>query len=354
MLTQQVLALGLGLSGWYLAWRFRLPAATIVGPMLLVGAAAALGIARVDFPDWVKTALQIVVGVFLGYSIDRDVVARIRLMLKPVALATTWILASALLIGYMLAALTRMDLATAFLGTSPGGIAEMSAMAMASRANVALVATLQLFRIVVTTFAIPLLAKSALVQRSIAAPDNNLAKVQHPSRHSSRAIGKSSSRFAWFAWLVLGAAGSCGFAWLKIPAAGVIGALVAVGSARASGLDIARPPLALRTAAQVGLGVLIGAAFDGQALAQLRREFLVVALVTAATVVSSLGLAGIVQRLLRVDPQTALLACAPAGLSQMGIIADELGAEVFVVNMFQLARLVCAVLVLPLLFRLLL
>ena len=36
------------------------------------------------------------------------------------------------------------------------------------------------------------------------------------------------------------------------------------------------------------------------------------------------------------DAPTALLACAPAGVTQMTVIADEIGGDVLVVTLFQL------------------
>ncbi len=317
--------------------------------MIIVGAAAAFGRVQVDFPAWVKIGLQVVVGSFLGYSVDRTAVARIRSMIKPIALATLWLIFSALLIGYALSRLARIDLATAFFGTSPGGIAEMSAMAISSHANVALVATLQSFRIVTTVLTIPALSKGINTQRHSTTLRIDPAEMVRPARRSS-----SSARFSWILWLLIGTVGGCLFLWAQVPAAGVIGSMVAVAGIRTLGVDIDRPPLSLRTVAQVGLGILIGTTFDNHTLALLRDEFLLIMLVTAATVVSSLGLASVIERAVHTDRQTALLACAPGGLAQMGIIADELGAQVFIVNVFQLARLITAVLILPFLARLLL
>ncbi len=317
--------------------------------MVVVGIAAAFGIIKVDSPVWVKAGLQIVIGSFLGYSVDRRAVVRIRSMVKPIALATAWLISSALLIGYVLSRLARIDLATALLGTTPGGIAEMSAMAMSSHANVALVATLQSFRIVATVLTIPALSKGIAPPRDPAFP-----QVAPTEPSSAPILPTSLPRLTWLVWLVLGTLGGCLFLWAQVPAAGLIGSMVAVAIARTIGVEIERPPLLLRTLAQVGLGILIGASFDDHTMQLLRDEFLLVMLVTAGTVISSLGLASVVERALQTDRQTALLACAPGGLAQMGIIADELGAQVFVVNVFQLARMITAVLILPILIHLLL
>ncbi len=343
----------LGFLGWRVASRLRAPAAAMLGPMILVGIASSLGIARADFHVAVKTALQIVIGVFLGYKIDWDALSRIRALIRPIALVTTWMLAAAVLIGYALASVTHIDLATAFLGTSPGGIAEMTAMAISIQADVTLVATLQFFRIVSTIVAIPLLAKGLGVQDTAAPAKRGAEPVRAPETFEARPTS-TADRFTGLVYLALGALGSLGFAALRIPAAGVVGALTTVALARVVGCKYCEPPQALRTLAQIGLGIIIGAAFNDQTLTELRAQFLPVLVTTAATVLSALALARVVQRWLKTDLQTALLACAPGGLAQMGIIADELGAEVFVVNLFQLTRLVSAVLLLPILIRLLL
>jgi membrane AbrB-like protein len=337
-----------------LASRLRVPAATVLGPMILVGAASALGVARADFPAWVKIALQIVIGVFLGYKIDWESLTRIRTMLRPIALVTIWMVGAAILIGYALARLTSVDLATALLGTSPGGIAEMTAMAISIQADVTLVATLQTFRLIATIGAVPFLARG-LVAPTTPAIEEPLPALMPPLNDSTRARPVSNvDRFAWLLYLALGVLGSFIFAMLKIPAAGVIGAMVAVALARIVGCKSCEPPHVLRTLAQVGLGIVIGSAFNDQTLTELRSQFLPILLTTVATVASALMLARVVQRALKTDLQTALLACAPGGLVQMGIIADELGAEVFVVNLFQLTRLVSAVILFPILVRLLL
>ncbi len=318
--------------------------------MVVVGAAAAFGIIQVDSPVWAKTGLQIVIGSFLGYNVDRTAVARIRSMIKPIALSTVWLISSSLLIGYLLAQLSGIDLATAFFATTPGGLAEMTAMAMSSHANVALVATLQSFRIVATVLTIPALSKGVVPPRKPA-----VAQPMVPAEPSSLpTLPASRLYYSWLVWLVLGTLGSGLFLWAQVPAAGVIGSMVAVAIARIIGVDTERPPLSLRTLAQVGLGILIGLTFDDHTVELLRDEFPLVMLVTAGTVISGLGLAGVVERALMTDRQTALLACAPGGLAQMGIIADELGAQVFVVNVFQLARLITAVLILPLVIHFLL
>lgn len=90
--------------------------------MLCVGAAACCGVSRVAFPPWFKTALQIMVGAFVGCNVDRRTSARIRALAGPLAFATAWMTSSALLIGFLFARYTGVGLVTALLGTRPAAL----------------------------------------------------------------------------------------------------------------------------------------------------------------------------------------------------------------------------------------
>ena len=115
------------------------------------------------------------------------------------------------------------------------------------------------------------------------------------------------------------------------------------GAARISGIPLRRPPDQLRTAAQLGIGILIGTTFSPQTAVQLAHNFLPVIGAASALVASGLVLSRTLQRTLGLDTQTALLACSPAGLSQMAALSEELGAQTFIVSIFQLTRMLTVV-----------
>jgi len=344
-LLHAILTLLLGLVGWRVALRLQMPAAAILGPMLLVGATACLGVEPADFPAWLKTAAQAVIGIFLGLKLNRSTLTRTQSLVWPIAVANAWLLLSGLLIGYVMTRLAQVDLHTSLLGTTPGGIVEMTVMAGSFQADVALVATLQAFRLVSTNVSIPILARRQVNQH---APSD--APVTPPRSKSEPCAPR---RAGWPLCLLVGLSGGYLLTWLQVPAGGVVGALVAVGAVQLAGVELSPLPTPIRNAAQVLAGIFIGLTFSAQTLVELRAAFLVIVMTTAATMSSSLLLARFIQRGLRRDAQTALLACAPGGLVQMGIIADELGAQTFVVSLFQFTRIVCVIVLTPLVFRML-
>lgn len=331
--------------------------------MILVGAAASLGVVAVVLPVWLRLALQMVIGTFAGYRLDQEAAQRIRKMGKPVLVVTAWTIGSALLVGYLLGTITGLDWPTAFLGTAPGSLPEMSAMALTMQANVAMVATLSSARLIATMITVPFLARRNAGNGKSAAPvdvacaEGVLAAgaPETSDAATSRLAAPSSPRgLHWTACLAIGVAGGSLFSWLQLPAAGVMGSILAVAAARISGLQLRRPPDTLRTVAQFGIGVLIGTTFNPQTVVQLAHNFLPVVGAAAALVGSGLVLSRALQKALGLDTQTALLACSPAGLSQMAALSEELGSQTFIVSIFQLTRMLTVVLVLPIIFRLLL
>jgi len=62
-------------------------------------------------------------------------------------------------VGFLLTRLHSLNLISAFLGTSPGGMAEMGLTAVLVRADVSLVAAYQMFRLLFILFVMPLLLK---------------------------------------------------------------------------------------------------------------------------------------------------------------------------------------------------
>ena len=126
-----------------------------------------------------------------------------------------------------------------------------------------------------------------------------------------------------------------------------------VAAATSLGAPLQKPPNVVRSLALVGIGTLVGTSFGPDTVAALATRSLPILTATAGAVTAGLALAFLVSRWLKVDMPTAFLACSPGGMSQMIIIADELGANTLVVCLFQLARRISVVVMLPVLFRLL-
>lgn len=151
--------------GAFGAARLRLPAATVIGPMFLSAAVHLAGATESAPPTLVVQASQVVIGATLGCrfvgfapSLAGRTIAHacvVGAMMIAVTVATSLVLASA----------TGIGLPAILLGFAPGGLAEMSLVAIALGADAAFVATHHIVRIVLVVLCAPLLFRGLAARR---------------------------------------------------------------------------------------------------------------------------------------------------------------------------------------------
>ena len=142
-----VILAGCAVAGYFLAKALRVPAAPVVGPMILSAAVHLAGVTSAKPPSELIAAAQVIVGSAIGCrfaGIGRDFLRRA----LTAALGGTAIhLTATLAFAWLLASLTALDFIAVILAYSPGGLAEMSLIALALGADAAYVATHHIFRI---------------------------------------------------------------------------------------------------------------------------------------------------------------------------------------------------------------
>lgn len=131
----------------------RLPAGIIIGPMLLSGAVHVAHIVMVPPPSIIVIAAQIVLGTAIGC---RFVGTGAREVGRDMALgAASSVLMIGVAFGFAVVAarLVDIDLREVFLAFAPGGMTEMSLLALAMGKDVAFVTVFHLARIILVVFA---------------------------------------------------------------------------------------------------------------------------------------------------------------------------------------------------------
>ena len=133
---------------------------------------------------------------------------------------------------------------------------------------------------------------------------------------------------------------------LKLPAPAMLGSMIAVGLTNIL-FDYAALPLAVKVFAQAISGAFIGLQINRSDLGRLKSlivPFLILAvLLTANTFVVGI----VIRQLCGWDWMTALLACVAGGVTDISLIAMEMGADVGTVAMMQTSRLVGVLLFFP-------
>lgn len=150
-----VILLICGIAGYWLANRLDLSFSQILGPMILAGFAYASGLVETPLPTLLVMAAQVVIGSAIGAQFRG---MRLVSMLRP-AISASVVTGVMLVVAVGLARLSApiLDIKeeTLLLALAPGGLAEMSLIAISMDADTALIATMHILRITLIVVAGP-------------------------------------------------------------------------------------------------------------------------------------------------------------------------------------------------------
>ncbi|MCJ8138699.1 AbrB family transcriptional regulator [Falsirhodobacter halotolerans] len=135
-------------SGLWIALRLRFPAAPMTGPLLMSALVHALGLTDAIPPAWAVSVAQVVVGSLLGARFAGLPMGHIGLAAKVTVLNVAMGLGIAALFGLALSGATGQPVAAIFLAFAPGGVAEMSLIALSIQLSVVFVTVHHVVRIV--------------------------------------------------------------------------------------------------------------------------------------------------------------------------------------------------------------
>ena len=155
----------LALIGVWIGRRLHLPAAPLIGPMVLTAGLQAGGLIDLQGPQLLLNAAQLVVGSSLGARFANSTTRRLlaALGLGVISVAVTLAIASGLALA--LEPFVPLSFQTLLISYSPGGVTEMSLVALSLGASPVLVSTHHLFRIILAVGVASLLSKSAGYRR---------------------------------------------------------------------------------------------------------------------------------------------------------------------------------------------
>lgn len=137
-----------GALGWWGASRLRFPAAVLSGPLLLSALVHVTGITAATPPGWLILVTQWVVGTALGSRFAGFQRSRLWLALWLASLNVAAVLAIAALIALALATPVGEPVPALILAFAPGGITEMSLVALSLQMSAVYVTMHHLLRIV--------------------------------------------------------------------------------------------------------------------------------------------------------------------------------------------------------------
>jgi uncharacterized protein len=318
-----------------------LPASWLFGPLVVSAISAVRGWKAVQFPAGIYLAGQATIGTALGAGFSPRTLGVLPDHLGIFSFAVVFILLTSLLNGWLLARYTRLNAATAFLGTMPGGAGVMAAMSDSLGADTRLVTAVQYTRLLI------ILASLACF---------GAVMKQHPHDGAAAAIVVAPAA-GFVAWKlgVLVLLAFCGWAvgiWMRfIPAGTFLVPTLLYFVLSSFGVTPGTWPWPVLAAAYLVMGSQIGGRFHPSTVAMIRGVILPVIGTTVLLLAASVALAWIVMREMGISFASGYLAATPGGLDSVAAVATELRIDTTIVVSMHLVRLLCVLIAGPWLVR---
>lgn len=327
------------IPGGFLFSLLHIPLPWMLGPLTITLIHHALREKGTRWPSWLRNAGMIVIGYSMGRTVTVETIHQVLINLPGMVAVTLLVVLFSLATGYLTCRQTGISLASGILGSVPGGFAQMILMAEEIKgADVTTVTVMQMARVLAVLFIVPFVATYGMAHL--------------PAGLSPVAMtGTTHFGFEILPALLMAPLGAWLAKRLNSPIPFLLGPIFATMAAVLLGFPAPPVPHPLMNTAQLFFGVYLGVTIS---LERLRG----VGKVLPWAIGGSVALVGFTYLLgfglTLVTPAsllTAFLSTAPGGITEMGIVALTLGADVAFILAYQLFRLFCILLAAPFLLR---
>lgn len=150
------LTLGAAVAGALLGTRLRLPAPTLLGPLILTATLSLTGLtAGTQVPPVARETAFALIGLQIGLGFDRDTLREIARLVLPVGASIAVLLVACFGLGWVLELTAGVSLLDGYLATTPGGLYAVLPIAYGSGADTGFVLSVQGLRLLVMVIAAP-------------------------------------------------------------------------------------------------------------------------------------------------------------------------------------------------------
>lgn len=336
-LPRVAFALAIGAVGGTAFYAFGLPLPWMLGALFATMIAALAGV-QVLGPARLRSPVVAVIGVLLGSGFAPEMVAKAGAWAVSLSVLSVYCIAVALIVVPFYHFVGRLDWVTAYFAGMPGGLTEMIEIGEANGAKPLPVIMAHSLRIVVTIAVIAFWFRYVEGYAVGAAPPGPAV----PMTPTDIALLLASA--------ILGSVLGLRLRW---PAPTFLGPLFLSALLHLSGLTESAPPGLLVILAQVILGTVLGCRFQGVSLRVLGPALALCIGATGLTLGLALAGAVVMRALVGTNLDAGLLALSPGGMTEMGLIALAIHADVAFVALHHVVRILFIIVVAPLAFRLL-
>lgn len=325
---------------------------TIIGSMIFVGLGKTFSIIQLESSVTLSFLVQVSLGIMIGLSFTKLTKNQLQEIKNSILFIVISVMMMTVVTGLIVSYITSVPLSVSILSSAPGGMVEMATMAEGLGLEAPSVIFLHFLRLLIVMLIYPsvikyisrLLFPVGEVKDNIITSGEKEANMKESDRRSTFYFRKGLKVFFLIAVALLG--GLIGYL-TNFPIGALIGSLLAVAILNFVTNKYPILPLIIKRCIQIFIGANIGLSFTNETFLVLPKLILPGLLITLLTIIFSLILAYLLTRLLQVDRLTAVCGLAPAGMSEMVIIAENYQVNISTVVTMHLFRIITIITCIP-------
>lgn len=337
----------IGIIGGTAALKLKIPAGAILGSTISV---ALFGIfsGKSVFPQEFNIIAQIGAGIFIGARIYKKDIMELKTMIRPAVIITVSMSLFSILMGILINANSDIDLITSLFASAPAGITDITLISLDFGADTSIVAVLHFARLISIITIMPGFIKYFVSKTGKALKNDNLCKdlsvtVDTDDSLFNRTVYTliAGTIFGYIGYLSGIPAGTLSFSMIACAMYNIITSKAYV-------------PVNMRKFIQFLGGTFIGAKVTMEQVTGMKELLPVILIIIIGNILLTFVLAFIMTKYSNLDITTALYSSSPGGLTDMCIIASEMGADASKVATLHLVRIFSIIVLYPLVIKLLL
>ena len=343
-----ILTLIIAILGGYLASKKKVPAAYMLGALFLV-AVFNIFFNRAFLPSYFKFITQIATGTFIGSRFRSEDIKMLKKVIVPGITMVVLMIAFSFLLSYLMSTFLGIDNLTSFFATAPGGIMDIYLIAYDFKANTSQVALLQLIRLISVISFVPFFTKKCY-ERNIKKSVNSEQEIEKENKKERKFEIKREKSFLFT--IIVGIIGGIIGYFSHLPA-GTMSCSMALVAYFNVKTHKAYMPIPLRKIIQSFGGALIGAKVTLGDVIALKDLILPIILIIIGFCLMNVLVGFFLYRTTKFSLSTALLSASPGGMSDISLMAEDLGANAPQVASMQFLRAIFIVGVYPIIIKIL-
>lgn len=331
-----LLTFAIGLLCGYIFYKVKVPGGMMVGAIIGV-ALFNIFSGMAYMPSYGKYTAQILAGAYIGCSVKKEDIKRIKKLIKPSLVLILGLLITNIFTGFIVYFTSPLDLITSLMSCVPGGMSEIPIISADMGADMAKVAVLQFIRMV---------ACIGLLPSIIAHIGDNSNDAENKTVNLTQVRMENANTKNFIFTLAIAVTGGIVGKLLAIPAGILLFSMIAAIYINIF-MNKAYIPLWTKRLAQVLSGAFIGCSIDYNSVLELKYIVIPSIIIVLGYFINCFVVGRILNKAFKMSLKESMLAATPAGATDMALISSDIGVNNTDLVVLQIVRLITVIAIFP-------